>query len=267
MKTECQFCGIAFQAVRSTAMYCSGNCRTRAWLAKNPQPERVRGKCVVCGAVLSGKQRKHCSAKCAAKAHYRYDPNYRSPARLRRCSRCGAEIVITTTSAVNAMCRPCRMTAFAEAKRQQCSHCGRSFERATPGKYCSRACAAKSRAEVTRGKPGRRTRPDEDPRVRRRDRERAAPGLSHNDRAQLLTRWRAQGRLCIYCMVERVETIDHVIALVRGGTNFEGNLAPACRACNGRKRDRTVAEYRYSKNVGPCMTVEWDVHLASADAA
>jgi 5-methylcytosine-specific restriction endonuclease McrA len=53
--------------------------------------------------------------------------------------------------------------------------------------------------------------------------------------------------VCFYC--ERMfdatcrPTIEHLIPLVRGGTNAAWNLVPACRSCNSRKQRRMPAEW------------------------
>lgn len=69
------------------------------------------------------------------------------------------------------------------------------------------------------------------------------PGLSGRKRSALLRRWKRQGRTCAYCP-NPAETVDHVVPLKRGGTNFEGNLTPACRRCNSRKGALLVVEFR-----------------------
>ena len=46
------------------------------------------------------------------------------------------------------------------------------------------------------------------------------------------------GWRCAYCLIELTEqtlTIDHIIPIIKGGTNWASNLAPACRKCNVRK--------------------------------
>lgn len=51
---------------------------------------------------------------------------------------------------------------------------------------------------------------------------------------------------CVYCgepLTADTLTIDHVIPLSRGGTNFERNKAPACRPCNFEKAQLTAEEY------------------------
>ncbi len=49
---------------------------------------------------------------------------------------------------------------------------------------------------------------------------------------------------CFYCGSNKQITIDHVIAIARGGTDGIGNLVPACKSCNSKKRDLTIMEWR-----------------------
>jgi 5-methylcytosine-specific restriction endonuclease McrA len=38
------------------------------------------------------------------------------------------------------------------------------------------------------------------------------------------------------------DTIDYVIPLSKGGTNWPANLRPACRSCNSRKKNKSLKE-------------------------
>lgn len=67
--------------------------------------------------------------------------------------------------------------------------------------------------------------------------------LTPDGMRNLLRRWIAQGRACIYCGRPGT-TIDHLIPRSRGGKNFVGNLAPCCRSCNSRKGSMLVIEFR-----------------------
>ena len=62
----------------------------------------------------------------------------------------------------------------------------------------------------------------------------------------LLSKWIKQGQPCAYCD-SLASTIDHVVPLSRGGTHYEGNLAPACRSCNSRKHRRFIAEWMLAR--------------------
>ena len=51
---------------------------------------------------------------------------------------------------------------------------------------------------------------------------------------------------CAYCGCELSSdtiTVDHRIPLSRGGTNYIGNLVPACKSCNSKKHTKTSEEY------------------------
>jgi 5-methylcytosine-specific restriction endonuclease McrA len=55
------------------------------------------------------------------------------------------------------------------------------------------------------------------------------------------------GGLCAYCKQRPGNTRDHIIPLSRGGTDFIGNILPACQSCNSAKRQRTITEWRLGK--------------------
>ena len=59
----------------------------------------------------------------------------------------------------------------------------------------------------------------------------------------------AEGR-CHYCAREvgaRALTLDHLVPLIRGGRSVKGNVAPACKDCNTKKRS--------------LLPWEWDAYL------
>jgi 5-methylcytosine-specific restriction endonuclease McrA len=49
---------------------------------------------------------------------------------------------------------------------------------------------------------------------------------------------------CFYCGATERLTVDHVIAVARGGRDSIGNLVSACKSCNSQKRDLTIMEWR-----------------------
>ncbi|SPF48333.1 HNH endonuclease [Syntrophobacter sp. SbD1] len=68
-------------------------------------------------------------------------------------------------------------------------------------------------------------------------------------RAQWWKRQTARGE-CYYChkKVPPAElTMDHIVALIRGGKSTRGNTVPACKECNGRKKY--------------LLPIEWDEYM------
>jgi 5-methylcytosine-specific restriction endonuclease McrA len=50
---------------------------------------------------------------------------------------------------------------------------------------------------------------------------------------------------CHYCgkaLTKATATMDHIVPLAQGGRSTPGNVVPACRQCNTRKKDLTAAE-------------------------
>ena len=155
------------------------------------------------------------------------------PAGIARCLTCRR---------ANPKRKPPAKPKGAAAPSSTCPDCG------TPcwGKRC-KPCASKAQTVRAEG----------DHRLVRKHRERSAPGLTTTERARLMARWKKQRKACVYCG-ELATTVDHVVPLVRGGTNYEGNLAPCCRSCNGSKSGYLIAEWRTGRRL-PRMTKapEW----------
>lgn len=51
------------------------------------------------------------------------------------------------------------------------------------------------------------------------------------------------GNMCLCCGQETKLTADHVVPLVKGGTNWIDNIQPLCGPCNSGKKDKTI-DYR-----------------------
>lgn len=133
-----------------------------------------------------------------------------------------------------------------------CEECGKEFRRAKRGyRFCSRECTGRWQSRRMQ------VRNPDDHRVHRNARENAAPGLNKTQRGALRAKWTRQGKPCAYCGAE-ADTIDHVMPLVRGGTNYEGNLVPACRRCNSSKSGKTIIEWRHGVSLGQVRDApEW----------
>lgn len=156
---------------------------------------------------------------------------------LRPCAGCGKPCQSETTG----LCNPCR-ASLPKPPNATCPQCGERFRRRKGATFCSRLCFA--RADGARR---RALRTAVTAHARRVDRDSAAIGLGVTARLRLLHKWQMQGRACWYCP-RPADTVDHLIPLARGGTNYEGNLVPACRSCNSRKQDRLPIEHRLGRN-------------------
>jgi 5-methylcytosine-specific restriction endonuclease McrA len=51
------------------------------------------------------------------------------------------------------------------------------------------------------------------------------------------------GGLCAYCRVCPGVTWDHIRPVSDGGRTEPGNMLPACKSCNSRKKDRSVYDF------------------------
>jgi 5-methylcytosine-specific restriction endonuclease McrA len=88
-----------------------------------------------------------------------------------------------------------------------------------------------------------------DPEALRRERARARALRD----SQWWKRRLADGR-CHYCrrlVGHRALTMDHIVPLGRGGRSARGNVVPACKDCNNRKKS--------------LLPVEWQDYLTSLD--
>jgi 5-methylcytosine-specific restriction enzyme A len=81
-----------------------------------------------------------------------------------------------------------------------------------------------------------------DPDVLRRERARA-----RELRASQWWKRRIEPGVCYYCR-RRVGaaalTMDHIVPLGRGGRSLRGNVVPACKDCNTRKRSLVPVEWQ-----------------------
>ena len=65
---------------------------------------------------------------------------------------------------------------------------------------------------------------------------------------------RAGTGICYYCRRQvgpRALTMDHLVPLGRGGRSVRGNVVPACKDCNTRKKAQLPVEWsEYLKTLG-----------------
>ena len=57
---------------------------------------------------------------------------------------------------------------------------------------------------------------------------------------------RCSAGLCHYCgkkVSPRSLTMDHIVPIIRGGKSTKGNVAPACKECNTKKKHSLLMEW------------------------
>ena len=164
------------------------------------------------------------------------------------CSQCGTLLWRGSTSAAVPMCRSCRSShrptnAAGNRYTHACGDCGKPC-------WAPRCKSCDSDARRQGADPRHLKAKKRRAYAARVAREVGSPGLNPSQRRRLLERWKRQAKPCAYCD-EPATSIDHVIPLARGGTHFEGNLAPCCSACNSSKSAFTVAEWRHRRRTHP----------------
>lgn len=60
---------------------------------------------------------------------------------------------------------------------------------------------------------------------------------------------RSYGYKCACCRKERKLTVDHIVPISAGGSNFINNIQPLCLSCNDTKGTKIIS-YRYSQESG-----------------
>lgn len=145
---------------------------------------------------------------------------------MRTCTNCNAEKSLTDFPFCEGkpryrkrICRDCyneRARQKYQRRREYCTAWQQAYNRTDSGRLAQRRARLKART----GK--------------------ASVGHSEDEWRRLL--WRYCG-VCAYCGELAAER-DHVIPVSRGGTDFIGNILPACRACNASKSDRLLIEWK-----------------------
>jgi hypothetical protein len=127
--------------------------------------------------------------------------------------------------------------------RRACAECGASFTAHTRDhRFCTRVCKRRAIA------------------IRRKARVNGTFGTY--TWTQVIGLFLLFDRCCAYCdqPIDGQPDPDHVVPLSRGGDNTIGNILPACRTCNGDKRDLLPAEWnpdRARRGLPPRRTT-WD---------
>lgn len=151
--------------------------------------------------------------------------------------------------------RFCTVPATHPSRRQRpasfhagyCAECGAGYIIASvcvsATSYCSTACSRRTAKRA------------------RRAREAGASGSFTWDGFARLTM--TLGNVCAYCDGDnggKPFEPDHVVPISRGGHNGLGNILPACRSCNGDKRNLLVHEWQADRASRGLPARRYDVH-------
>ena len=151
----------------------------------------------------------------------------------------------TRRDGIDAVCRACR-----EAPGRRGPSRRERRERARGGEAWCCGCAA-WRSDVRAGKcrehlnAAMRLRYATDPefRYRRRQntswRRRNVDAVPPEGEEALLEKY---GGRCVYCS-GAADSVDHLLAVSKSGRTTPGNVVPACRSCNSKKRDKDLDDW------------------------
>ncbi len=141
-----------------------------------------------------------------------------------------------------------RVKAWRESKREHVRRVNQAWYRrikADPVAWAAKLAKDRVYREANRERQNARCRAwvKANPERRRlkfkRSKARRRGAAGHFTRQQWQARLTYYGNCCAYCGVSLAKpTIDHIIPVVDGGSNWASNLVPACSTCNCRKRDQ-----------------------------
>lgn len=190
--------------------------------------------CKTCGKDFSdftSRNRQYCSKKCwyDSKKFRQHISARRGPTLKRTCRHCGKVEYVSPS----------------EKKRIYCSQL--CYAKASIGKVISES-ARKKISEANKGeknhswKGGYRRKIYNNRRYRAR---RMGAEGSHT-----LEEWEEKKKefnhTCLMCGKAEPEitlTVDHIVPLIGGGTDYINNIQPLCKSCNSIKRDRPMEKY------------------------
>lgn len=257
----CAHCGQPIETKASAkAIYCSKTCKGRAASRKRHaegcnEGERasVTACCHACGAVFTRRKRandtrdagRYCTRDCYNASRAVIAAERQALAVIaENWMRSARQDVTVVHAEIMALRRIASWRSARRATARPCRQCGRK----TKGRgELIRVCAACKRAQVKkyrRASPARRAE-----KARRRAIERGA-NADRIDPIVVFDRHKWRCHIC-GCKTPRelrgsyagnAPELDHVIPLAAGGTHTWGNVACACRACNGAKSARPMGQ-------------------------
>lgn len=257
----CQRCGVVFSG-QTNRWFCGANCKGLAWAqARRARLRALQGRslhstwgqapgsCLVCGTSFVGhKDKRYCSVRCGDRARRpgrrEYDRQRARAYRTRNKSRLRASR--TTEQALarrRTYYRLYRMKNREKLIAYQREWRHRNAEKVREAGRRQYAKMREFRLQSTRRWAKEHPAVHAHNEAARRARKRSADG-SHT-LAEWMQLLEQAGYRCFYCGLQSGRlTRDHVIPLVRGGSDRISNIRAACAGCNSRKGRLTGAEFR-----------------------
>jgi len=232
----CETCGTQFAPKTQWQRFCS--------LACKPILKRLKKECAVCSKPFntSHAEQVYCGRSCARSAEValKYESGVFTPKRVACCPHCG----IPSKGAL--ACADCRQMVDAERNKRYCKDCGTVI--ALRKQRCLSCIAIRNKASRARSKKknGSSAFNARARRILRKIWGQAWRGLYEplSWRA-IRKRYKQEHAPCAIC-ANAIDygakapdpmalSLDHIIALVNGGTHYEDNIQPAHFICNTRK--------------------------------
>ena len=248
----CQQCGKLMVGLRTASKQttCSRACAARAGLIRRGLDVHPFIECAHCRkefkrSLSNGQFTRFCSNKCKAQfrsEQIRSRATYVVTTYHAACPCCGARSSSRTRVLVPELCHACVRAEYLTKKAQcTCPDCGAAFARRSIFGRDQPKCD--SCAEANSKRRGR---------IAKAKRRRLIEGkAAHNiDPIKVFER---DGWRCHICKAktikakrgtyhDRAPELDHIITLADGGTHTWGNVACACRKCNGAKSARSLGQ-------------------------
>lgn len=179
---------------------------------------------------------------------------------MKRCTKCGNDLPVSAFAkdkskqdGLYPSCRDCRRLYYGEHREARLAYNRRWYaENSTVGKALTREWMRRNAERHSQRRLAWKHRNRDHIREYRRSR-----GSSdvHRRRAKILgnggsytqAEWKALceafGNRCLACGATSALTVDHVIPVDAGGSNYIDNLQPLCGICNSAKGTKTI-DYR-----------------------
>ena len=170
---------------------------------------------------------------------------------MKACRKCDVGLTVENwypsyAKTYNDICKEC---AKAYARRYNAEHkewkaaYGRQHYLENKGRYKARARRRREEKPEECRKADRRWREENPEKKRENGRRYDARKLNATIGEVDYVAIHERDKVCVYCGADEDLTIDHVVALTRGGPHCQENLVVACRSCNSSKNDTPLEEW------------------------